>query len=132
MAKYPVKYKGTKAYLLVYCALIHAAKNKTIVSYSDVAKIMGLPPTGNYTGKEIGILLGEISEEEVNNKRPMLTALAVSKNAPYPSEGFFVLAKQLGIFKGEGEKEEKQFWEETREAVYSTWADLIFFYEVWS
>jgi hypothetical protein len=117
------KYKGTKQYLLVYCELIQAARNRGYVSYSDIAKIMGLPPTGNFMAKKIGSLLGEISAEEVSQGRPMLSALAKSKNLPRPGEGFFVLANQMGIFKGEGKEEEKQFWDETCESVYNTWKD---------
>jgi hypothetical protein len=71
--------------------------------------------------KEIGAMLGEISQEEVSYGRPMLSALAMSKNESKPGKGFFVLAKDMGKFKGEGDEEEKQFWEEERKAVYETW-----------
>ena len=119
----PDKFKGTKQYLLVYCELIQAARTRTYLSYSEIAQIMGLPPSGNYMAKEIGAMLGEISGDEVSQGRPMLSVLAKSKNLPRPGKGFFVLAKQMGIYKGEGEEEEKRFWEETCEAVYSTWKD---------
>jgi len=36
-----------------------------------------LPLTGNYMGSQLGQVLGEISEAELNQGRPMLSALAV-------------------------------------------------------
>ena len=123
MSNGSAKYKGTKEYLLVYCQLIQAARNKALISYSEVAEIMKLPPSGNYMERQIGILLGEISAEELHYERPMLSALAKSKNKLRPGHGFFVLAKELGVYKGEGEEDEMQFWEKTRNEVYSTWED---------
>jgi hypothetical protein len=68
--------------------------------------VIGLPPLGNYMQKEIGAMLGEISQEEVSYGRPMLSALAMSKNESKPGKGFFVLAKDMGKFKGEGDEED--------------------------
>ena len=66
------KYSGSKEFLLVYSALISAARLRGTVTYQEVAKIMGLPLRGSHMGKEVGHLLGEISEREHLNGRPML------------------------------------------------------------
>ena len=123
MSNNTVKFKGTKEYLLVYCVLIHAARNKALVSYSEIAELMKLPPTGNFMQRQIGALLGEIAKEEIVNGRPMLSALAKSKNKPRPGEGFFNLAKELGIYKGNSEDDEKHFWENLREKIYTAWEE---------
>jgi len=46
-------------------------------------------------GKEVGHILAEISEDEAQNGRPMLSAIAVNSTG-VPSFGFFDLAKRLG------------------------------------
>ena len=122
MPVYSVKYKGTKEYHLVYCALIQAARNRSVVDYLEIASIMGIHTTGSHMARELGIMLGSISEAEVSQGRPLLGALAVSSVDHRPGEGFFVLAKQLGIFCGGDEEEETKFWEMTRQEVYQTWA----------
>lgn len=98
------RYKETIEYYKVYSALIYAAKDQKKLNYADVAKIMGIPETGNYMGAETGHLLGEISENEHNNERPLLSAVVVKSNMGIPGDGFFSLACQLhkleGVIKG--------------------------------
>ena len=88
------KYRGTREYALVYRELITAASYRGTVTYQEIAAIMGLPLTGSHMAREVGLILGEISEDEVNNGRPMLSAVAVSKDGR-SSEGFFGLAESL-------------------------------------
>ena len=71
------KYRGSKEYLLVYCELIRPARYRGTTTYQAIAEIMGLPLRGSYMGSEIGKVLGEISEDELNQERPMLSAIAV-------------------------------------------------------
>jgi hypothetical protein len=44
-------------------------------SYQDIAVILGVPIQGEHLAKDVGYLLGEISEDEVLNGRPMLSAV---------------------------------------------------------
>jgi len=115
------RYRGTKDYSLVYAELITAAKYRGTVTYQEIAKIMGLPLRGSHMGKEIGWILGEISEDEVANSRPMLSAIAVNVQGA-PGSGFFELARQLGKLGGENEQE---FWEAERQQVYATWKVVL-------
>ena len=110
-------YRGTKEYALVYAELIAAAKYRGTVTYQEIAQILGLPLRGNYMQKEVGWLLGEISDDEVANGRPMLSAIAVGVSCN-PGAGFFTLAKELGKLKDD---DEQGFWESERQAVYETW-----------
>jgi hypothetical protein len=115
------KYRGTKEYSLVYAELITAAKYRGTVTYQEVAKILGLPLQGNYMGGVIGQLLGEISDDEVANGRPMLSAIVVNiKGLPGP--GFFTLARQLGKLQDE---DEQAFWEKECQQVYETWKVVL-------
>src|SRR5437879_3293679 len=86
------RYRGTTDYTRVLAELVHAAEYRGLTTYQDIAVIMGLPLQGAYMGKEIGHILGEISEDEVKGGRPMLSAVAVSVNGKAGS-GFFALAK---------------------------------------
>lgn len=70
-------YKGTIAYYLVYAELIRAARYHGVTTYQAVAQIMGLAMTGSYMGKQTGVMLGEISEEEAATGRPMLSTVCV-------------------------------------------------------
>jgi hypothetical protein len=114
------KYRGTKAYFLAFSELITAARYHGVVNYQQIAQLTGLPLSGNYMGRELGQLLGEISEDEFLQGRPMLSALAVSSLGK-PSEGFFVLARQLGKLKSESGADEQAFRENECKAVYEIW-----------
>ncbi len=110
-------YRGKKEYAFIYTELITAAKYRGTVTYQEIAKILGLPLRGNLMGSRIGHLLGEISQDETMNGRPMLSAIEVNvKSAPGP--GFFELARQLGRLQDD---KELAFWEKERQLVYETW-----------
>jgi hypothetical protein len=120
MATLPGKYRGTQIYALVYCRLLDAAKKKEGVSYEEIGQIMGLE-LGAGTAKEIGQLLGEINENEHNNGRPMLSAVAVKPTTKMPGEGFFGFARKLDKFAGETEEEKRAFWRDEIQRVYAIW-----------
>ncbi|MBM3188789.1 MAG: hypothetical protein FJZ90_08725 [Chloroflexi bacterium] len=114
------KHRGSKDYLRVYCELIQAARYRGTVTYQEIAQMLGLPPKGSYMGARIGQILGEISEDEVRNGRPMLSALAVNVSGA-PGPGFYALARELGRLDTEDKEAERRFWEQERQAVYETW-----------
>lgn len=114
------KYRGTREYLLVYSELIRAAQYRGTVTYQHIAQIMGLPLKGSYMGSQVGWILGEISDDEQQRGRPMLSAVAVGVSGK-PGSGFFALARQLGKL-GKGTKEDDHaFWLKEREVVYKMW-----------
>jgi hypothetical protein len=79
---------------------------------------MGLRLRGSHMGKEVGWILGEIAEDEVNAGRAMLSALAVGVSGK-PGPGFYSLARSLGRLKGQ--PDELKFWEAERSADYAAW-----------
>src|SRR5437764_15237002 len=89
------KYRGSTKYFHVLAELVRAAQYQGLTTYQDIAFIMGLPLQGSHMGAEVGHILGEISEDEVEAGRPMLSSLAVSIKEK-PSEGFYNLARRLG------------------------------------
>lgn len=114
------KYRGTIEYHLVYNELITAARYRGTVTYQEIAKIIGLPLQGSYMGSQIGYLLGEISEDEIAQGRPMLSAVAVGVSGE-PGDGFYGLAKELNLFSGESLEEKRNFWHQERDSVYKLW-----------
>jgi hypothetical protein len=119
---FPVKdkYRGTTNYIRVLAELIRAAEYRGVTTYQDIAVIMGLPLRGGFMAGETGQILGEIAEDEVKAKRPMLSAVAVSVVSGKPGPGFFGLAKQLGRFSG-GPADEEAYWQQELQLLYDTW-----------
>ena len=113
-------YRGSKEYLLIYSELIRAAQHHGIVTYQELADLVGLPLQGNYMGKELGHYTGEISREESEHGRPMLSAIVVGSSGK-PGGGFFGLAKELGKLTSDDPAEQNAFWEAEKRAVYETW-----------
>lgn len=114
------KYRGSKEYLLVYGELIQAARYRGTVTYQEIAKIMGLPLQGSYMGSATGQMLGEISGDEHQQGRPMLSAIAVNVRG-VPTYGFYNWARELGKLQGDSKEDERQFWEKEKAAIYETW-----------
>lgn len=115
------KYRGTKEYYLTFSALIAAAQCRGVVAYTKVARILGITQPGQHMAKEVGQILGEISEDEHNNGRPMLSTVAVGATGLRPGEGFFILARSLGKLSGTDQNAQEKFWLAECESVYETW-----------
>ena len=115
------KYRGTTKYFHVLAELVRAAQYRGLTTYQDIALLMGLPQSGNHMGKEVGLILGEISEDEVRAGRPMLSSVAVGVNGKAGS-GFFGLARELGRL--DQNRDESAFWKEELLAAYSAWRRL--------
>lgn len=116
------KYRGTKEYKSLYERLITAAKNQGTVSYKEIGEILGIRTRGNHFSREVGWILGEISEDEVSNGRPMLSAIAVGVTG-LPGEGFITLARYLDLLP-DGE-DQQQFWKKQCQAVYDCWKVIL-------
>jgi len=112
------RYEGTREYYRVYSLLIQAAHFRGTVQYMQVAKILHITQPGNYMGREVGQVLGEISRNEVTRGRPMLSSVVIGTNG-IPGEGFRNFAVELGRWNGQGDW--KTFWHSELEEVYRVW-----------
>jgi hypothetical protein len=109
----------TVEYHLVYSELIAAARKRGTVTYQELAHVVGLPLSGSHMGKRIGQLLGAVSWNEVQQGRPMLSAIAVNVRGD-AGDGFFELAQNY--FNLMRVDEDKQaFWESQRDKCYQIW-----------
>ncbi len=114
------KYRGKKEYYLTFNELVSAARYRGTVTYQEIAQLVGLPLKGSYMGSEIGHLLGEISEDEVKNGRPMLSAVAVNVQG-VPGLGFYALARDLGKEFEDSQDGRLKFWKSELQDVYEVW-----------
>lgn len=105
-------------YTRVLAELVRAAELRGVTTYQDIAVIMGLPMQGNHMGRETGRLLGEISRDEVQASRPMLSSVVVGVSGE-PGPGFFALARELGLL--QSAEDDHAFWESERDRTYVTW-----------
>lgn len=110
----------TIEYHLVYSELIHAARHRGTVTYQELAHVVGLPVRGNYMSNRIGAILGAVSENEVHQNRPMLSAIAVTVEGK-PGGGFFNFARELGLLESGNPDEEQAFWTKQKREIYKIW-----------
>jgi hypothetical protein len=111
------KYRGPTKYFHVKAELVRAAQYRGLTTYQDVATIMGLPQSGSFMGKELGLVLGEIAEDEVAAGRPMLSAVCVDVKGK-AGPGFYGLARFLQLHVT---KDDLGFWSTELKACYEAW-----------
>jgi len=66
----------------------------------------------------VGELLGAVSKNEIQQDRPMISAIAVGAKGK-PGDGFFLFAQELGVFHEGGDPE--LFWESECKKIYEEW-----------
>jgi len=118
MAEVTDKYRGNKEYALAYAALVMTARSRAMITYRGIARLTGLPDEGQQMGKEVGHLLGEISEDEHSRGRPMLSAIAVQKATGRPGGEFYEFAGRLNKLKGDAPQ---SFWDTEVTKLYDFW-----------
>jgi hypothetical protein len=117
----PNTFRGSRQYGLAYSALIAAAHSGGLLTYEGIARLTGLPVRGAAMANRVGRLIGEISEDEVNCKRPMLSALVVEQNTGLAGKGFFKLAADLNQFNGKSEAQQKDFLAKEKRKLFELW-----------
>ncbi len=80
--------------------LLRVAKTGGYVNYSDVAPLAGLNMELAHDRNQIARILDGISQSEHDAGRPLLSAVVVRKDENIPGNGFFALAKRLGLHTG--------------------------------
>jgi len=103
----------------IYEKLKDVARSQGIIYYSDIAPMAGLDmdlPNDRYT---IGVILDDINRYERAQGGPMLSAVVVHKDSLKPGQGFFTLARSLGLLVG---KDEDRFYIQELRKVHDYWA----------
>jgi hypothetical protein len=117
------EYRGTAEYDLARDELIRAAGYHGTVTYKEVAAVMGLrgwdEDMNASIGGQVGKAATEISEDEYEQGRPLLSAVLVDTRQRNPRPGFYDLARKLGKLRGGSED---VFWDKEKRRVYREWA----------
>ncbi|WP_237151474.1 hypothetical protein [Oryzibacter oryziterrae] len=99
-------------------AMIRKAETLGMITYSDLAsqiKSIKVAPNSHHLAK----LLGEISTEEHNSGRGMLSVIVVHKEGDMePGAGFYELANNLG----NNTKDRVTFWVSELHKVHNVWS----------
>jgi hypothetical protein len=107
----------------IYERLKEVARNGDLITYSEIAPLAGLDMENQADRTRMGEILGEISTFEHQNGRPMLSSLVVLAGIGYPGEGYFNLARHLGLHHGKGEFEDLDFFVQEVKRVHGYWSD---------
>lgn len=105
--------------------LIEIAKSNKLVHYQELSDLCNLDFKMHDNPQdrlEIGRIIGEISEFENINGRPLLSAIVISDLAKGPGNGFYELAENLKLYSGSNDQNKKYlFWAEELKKVYNYW-----------
>ena len=101
---------------IVRAKLIEVARQRNLMTYSDAARLVGLPAVS------VGpLVLDRINKREHTEGRPLLSALVVSKSTGIPGKGFYEIASSLGLYNDE---EHCKYWRQEVQRVYAAWPPL--------
>jgi hypothetical protein len=67
----------------------------------------------------IAELLGEISTHEHNMAHPLLSAVVLLADEGKPGQGFFTLARDVGLYQGD---DDLKFWLDEIKQVHAHWS----------
>lgn len=106
---------------LIYEALIEVARTQNLITYSDIAPLAGLDMSSPGDRVQIGAILDEISTREHEQGRPLLSAVVVLKETSMPRQGFFSLARDLGLHVGTDDRANLTFFSKEVKRVQAAW-----------
>ncbi len=105
----------------IYEELKDVASQHRTVEYGQLAPLAKLDMNNPGDRNEIAAVLGEISQHEHTQGRPLLSVIVVAKETGVPGQGFFNLAKDLGVYLGGDD--DAFFVRELRRA-YEQWSEV--------
>ena len=105
----------------IYERLKEVARTGDLVCYSDIAPLADLDMDSQADRTKIGEILGSISMFENELKHPMLSAIVVHKEDGLPGEGFFNLARSLGLHHHHSEFKDMEFFVNEVNKVHGYW-----------
>lgn len=106
----------------IYKRLKEVARSGDLITYGEIAPLAGLNMENQADRNKISGILGEISKYEHNLGHPMLSAIVVLAGVGYPGEGFYNLARSLGLHHGHGEFADMEFFVKEVKKVHSYWS----------
>ena len=105
----------------IYAELKRVARAGQTTTYAGIAPLARLDMGKAADRAEIGHLLGEISQYEHDHGRPMLSAVVILQEWNMPGQGFFTLARELGLHP---RAEDIEFFSNELNRVHQAWKSL--------
>jgi hypothetical protein len=105
----------------IYERLQEVANEGELTTYGEIAPLANLNMENPDDRNKMAQILGDISTHEHEQGRPMLSAIVVLAEIGYPGEGFFTLARELGLLHGNKEFDNLDFFVQEVKRVYACW-----------
>ena len=102
-----------------YDQLKRIARAEDYATYSHIAPLAGLDMDNQADRNRIADILDEISRHEHNEGHPLLSAVVVRADENKPGQGFFTLARDLGVYAG---NDDLKFWLDELKRVRKYWS----------
>jgi len=98
--------------------LIEVAREDNVTFYGDISPMAGLDMSLPNDRYEIGVILDGINQDEHAEGRPLLSAVVVQRGTFRPGQGFFTMARGMGLFSGD---DEDRFYSDELRRVHDYW-----------
>lgn len=105
----------------IYERLKEVAINGELITYGEIAPMAKLNMENPDDRNKMAQILGDISTHEHEQGRPMLSAVVVLAEIGYPGDGFYTLARELGLHHGKKEFEDLDFFVQEVKRVFACW-----------
>ena len=109
-------------YQALYQKLKEIARARSVITYGEIAPLVGVDIRTSQGRREIGRLIAEVCAHEVEHGRPMLGSVVVRKDTGMTGYGYFKGACRLGQFDADGQKGKRAFWAKEMKRVYDHWS----------
>jgi hypothetical protein len=109
---------------IIYETLKQVARAGSLLNYTDVGTLVGLDMDNPDHRNEMSNLLDEISLSEHRQGRPLLSVVVIRKDLNKPGNGFFDLAKRLGLYKGHNDIDQVVFFSQEFQRATECWRKL--------
>lgn len=106
----------------IYTRLQEVAKAQTVTTYQEVGSLVGRDMSNDRDREWLAGELGEISEHEVGEHHPMLSAVVINARYNIPGRGFFSLARDLGKLEHTDHKGNVVFFARELLSVHDYWS----------
>ena len=81
--------------------LRNKARRRDLVTYGEVAPLLGVDTGNEYSGTHVGRVLDVLNRREFDQSRPLISAIVVSADTGQPGSGYYGCARELRRYRGD-------------------------------
>lgn len=98
--------------------LSNKARRRELVTYGEIAPILGIDTSNEYFGIHVGRMLDALNRREFAESRPLISAIVVSADSGQPGSGYYGCARDLRRYRGDDFEE----WAMEVQRVHDYWS----------